>query len=146
LIERTARPEETEALGARLAAGLRPGDVVFVRGELGTGKTTMIRGACRELGYAGDVTSPTFTLGHRYVGDVPISHLDLYRLGDGAGEEPGLLDEYVTPDAITFVEWPGAGAELPLDEGGGVRLAAWVELRHGGGDQREAVVKNAGDA
>jgi tRNA threonylcarbamoyladenosine biosynthesis protein TsaE len=146
LTERSTGPEETEALGARLAAGLRPGDVVFVRGELGSGKTTMIRGACRQLGFAGDVTSPTFTLGHRYCGDVPISHLDLYRLGDGAGEEPGLLDEYVTPDAITFVEWPGGGVGLPLDEGSGVRVAATVELRHAGGDDREVEVDSAGGA
>ena len=72
---------ETEALGARIAAGLEPGDVVVVSGDLGAGKTTLIRGACRALGVEEPVTSPTFTIGQRYRGGgVPVSHLDLYRL------------------------------------------------------------------
>ena len=104
----SASPAETEALGGRLAAGLRPGDLVLVSGELGTGKTTLIRGACRELGVAEQVTSPTFTIGRRYRGRVPVSHLDLYRLDSLAGEDPGLLDDYLTPDAVAFVEWPAA--------------------------------------
>jgi tRNA threonylcarbamoyladenosine biosynthesis protein TsaE len=74
--ERTSSPAETEEVGARLAAGLSPGDVVLVSGELGTGKTTLIRGACRALGVTEAVTSPTFTIGQRYRGRVPVSHLD----------------------------------------------------------------------
>ena len=62
----TSCARETEALGAELARGLRPGDVVLVRGELGSGKTTLVRGAARELGVQGAVTSPTFTIGNRY--------------------------------------------------------------------------------
>ncbi len=97
----------TEAIGAELARGLRPGDVVLVRGELGAGKTTLVRGACRELGVEGPVRSPTFTIGIRHHGrGVDVSHLDLYRLGDLDAEDPGLLDDYLTPDAIAFVEWP----------------------------------------
>jgi tRNA threonylcarbamoyladenosine biosynthesis protein TsaE len=72
-------PEATEAVGARVAASLKPGDVVLVRGELGSGKTTFVRGACRALGVEGPVTSPTFTIGHRYDVRVPVAHLDLYR-------------------------------------------------------------------
>ena len=106
MIERTTGPAETEAVGARLAASLRPGDVVLVAGELGTGKTTLIRGAARALGVKGPITSPTFTIGHRYEGDVPVSHLDLYRLSDLDAEDPGLLDDYLTPDAIALIEWP----------------------------------------
>jgi tRNA threonylcarbamoyladenosine biosynthesis protein TsaE len=79
--ETTASAAETEALGARIAADLEPGDVVLVRGELGAGKTTLIRGACRALGVEGPITSPTFTIGQRYAGRIPVSHLDLYRLG-----------------------------------------------------------------
>ena len=72
-------PEQTEAVAAELALELVPGDVVTVAGELGAGKTTFVRGACRALGVTVPVTSPTFTIGHRYDGRVPVSHLDLYR-------------------------------------------------------------------
>jgi len=129
-LERTSSPAETEALGARIAAGLRPGDVVLVSGELGSGKTTLIRGACRELGVTEPVTSPTFTIGRRYRGRVPVSHLDLYRLEGLEDEDPGLLDDYLTEDAVAFVEWPGV-AEPQLE-----RIALRVELSHHGGDGR----------
>jgi tRNA threonylcarbamoyladenosine biosynthesis protein TsaE len=129
--ELTRSPAETEALGERLAAELRPGDVVLVRGELGAGKTTLIRGACRAFGVTGAVTSPTFTIGNRYEGRVPVAHLDLYRLDDLGQEDPALLDDYLTPDAVAFVEWPGA-AEPRLDQ-----VARRIEIRHAGGDERE---------
>jgi tRNA threonylcarbamoyladenosine biosynthesis protein TsaE len=129
-LERTSSPAETEAHGARIAAGLRPGDVVLVSAELGSGKTTLIRGASRELGVTEPVTSPTFTIGHRYRGRVPVSHLDLYRLEGLEDEDPGLLDDYLTEDAVAFVEWPGV-AEPQLE-----RIALRVELSHHGGDGR----------
>jgi tRNA threonylcarbamoyladenosine biosynthesis protein TsaE len=103
--------EETEALGARIAERLGPGDVILLSGELGAGKTTLIRGACRALGVTGPVTSPTFTIGQRYEdGRLPVSHLDLYRLADLEGEDPALLDDYLGPDGIAFVEWPDTGS------------------------------------
>jgi tRNA threonylcarbamoyladenosine biosynthesis protein TsaE len=120
-----------------MAQGLRPGDVVLVSGELGSGKTTLIRGACRSLGVTGPVVSPTFTIGRRYRGRVPVSHLDLHRLDGLAGEEPGLLDDYLAPDAIAFIEWPAAAEPLL---GGERRVARQVELRHAGGDRREVSV------
>lgn len=129
-MERTASPEETEEVGALIAARLAPGDVALVSGELGAGKTTLIRGACRALGVTEPVTSPTFTIGHRYRGRVPVSHLDLYRLQGLEGEDPGLLDDYLTDDAIAFIEWPLA-AEPTL-----ARVAVRVELAHDGGDRR----------
>jgi tRNA threonylcarbamoyladenosine biosynthesis protein TsaE len=136
--ELTDGPAATEAIGERLAAGLRPGDVVLVSGELGSGKTTLIRGACRALGVTEPVVSPTFTIGRRYRGRVPVSHLDLYRLEELGAEEPGLLDDYLTPDAIAFIEWPGSAAqELERDD---VRIAARVELSHAGGDRRQVEV------
>ena len=82
-------PAETEAIGARLAAGLAARRLVLVSGELGAGKTTLIRGACRELGVTEPVVSPTFTIGRRYRGRVPVSHLDLYRLDEPGGRGPG---------------------------------------------------------
>ena len=134
----TESAAETEAFGARLATGLGPGDVILVSGELGSGKTTLIHGACRALGVEGAVVSPTFTIGRRYEGRVPISHLDLYRVEDLGLEDPALLDDYLTPDAIAFVEWPGVVRDPPL--AAGVSLARRVELRHAGGDRREIVV------
>ena len=135
--QRTSRPSETEAVGAALAVRLVPGDAVLVSGELGAGKTTLIRGACRALGVEGPVVSPTFTIGRRYAGPVPVSHLDLFRLEGLGPEEPGLLDDYLTPDGITFIEWPAAvEAELPGETGALVR----VEIRHLGGDEREIAI------
>jgi tRNA threonylcarbamoyladenosine biosynthesis protein TsaE len=131
VIERTGSAAETEALGERLAAELAPGDVVLVSGELGAGKTTLIRGACRALGVSEPVTSPTFTIGHVYAGRVLVSHLDLYRLADLGQEDPALLDDYLTPESISFIEWPAA-AEPRLE-----RVTRRVELRHAGGDRRE---------
>jgi tRNA threonylcarbamoyladenosine biosynthesis protein TsaE len=99
----TNDPLETEALGAELAVGLRDGDVVLIRGELGSGKTTFVRGAARALGVTDPITSPTFSIGAQ----TTVSHLDLYRLPDGLqAEDPGLLDDYLGPGRIAFVEWP----------------------------------------
>jgi tRNA threonylcarbamoyladenosine biosynthesis protein TsaE len=129
--ERTHSAAETEALGERLAAELGPGDVVMVSGELGAGKTTLIRGAARALGVREPVTSPTFMIGHTYSGRLPVSHLDLYRLEELDQEDPALLDDYLTPESVSFIEWPAA-AEPWLD-----RVTRRVEIRHAGGDERE---------
>jgi tRNA threonylcarbamoyladenosine biosynthesis protein TsaE len=144
----TASPSETEALAARLARRLRAGDVVTVSGELGTGKTTFVRGACRALGIEVPVTSPTFTIGHRYPGNPDISHLDLYRFQGFSPAEWGDLEPYFE-DAICFVEWPEAAAgALPP-----VRLA--VRLSHVdrerrtielSSDEPELIAEVSGDA
>src|SRR5918911_4193488 len=97
--------EETERIGAALARLLRTGDVVAVEGELGVGKTTFIRGACRALGVGGPITSPTYTVGHRYRGRVDVSHLDLYRFDELTDADWGALEPYLD-DAVCFVEWP----------------------------------------
>ena len=77
------------------------------------------------------MTSPTFTIGHTYSGRLPVSHLDLYRLADLGQEDPALLDDYLTPESVAFIEWPGT-AEPWLE-----RVSRRVEIRHAGGDQRE---------
>jgi tRNA threonylcarbamoyladenosine biosynthesis protein TsaE len=109
----TGSPEETAALAAGLAARLEAGDVVTVSGDLGAGKTTFVRGAARALGVTGPVSSPTFTLGHRYAARPPVAHLDLYRVRGLSAEEWGDLEPYFD-DAVVFVEWPEhAGDWLP---------------------------------
>src|SRR6059058_5024465 len=96
-------------MGARVGATLVPGDVVLVAGEVGAGKTTLVRGACRRLGVTVPVTSPTFTVGQQYPAPVPVSHIDLFRIDGFADEEPELLADYLAPHAIAFVEWPPTG-------------------------------------
>ena len=119
----TASPDETEALAARLATRLRAGDVVAVSGELGAGKTTFVRGAARALGVLEPVSSPTYTIGHRYEAPTPVAHLDLYRVGRLEPEEWGDLEPYFD-GTITFVEWPEhGGGWLP-------RARAAVTLDH----------------
>jgi tRNA threonylcarbamoyladenosine biosynthesis protein TsaE len=118
----SSSPQETEDAGARVAADLRAGDLVTVAGELGTGKTTLVRGACRALGVDGPITSPTFTIGHRYRGRVDVAHLDLYRFAGVSAAEWGDLEPYFD-DAVCFVEWPeAAGDDLPP-----VRVAVTLE-------------------
>src|SRR3954447_17193025 len=109
----TGAPEETEALAAELATQLSIGDIVAVSGDLGAGKTTFVRGAARALGVSGPVSSPTFTIGHRYDASVPVAHLDLYRIAGLDPEEWGDLEPYFD-GTIAFVEWPEhAGDWLP---------------------------------
>jgi tRNA threonylcarbamoyladenosine biosynthesis protein TsaE len=125
----TASAEETEAVAARLAERLEPGDVVTVSGELGSGKTTFVRGASRALGVTEPVTSPTFTVGHRYRGRRDVSHLDLFRFSGVSPAEWADLEPYFE-DATVFVEWPEAGRDaLPAP-----RVS--VRLEHAGGDRR----------
>ena len=131
---RSDGPAATESAGADLASRLRPGDVVLVSGEMGTGKTTFVRGAARALGVDGPITSPTFNIGRRYGGRVPVSHVDLYRLEGLRNEDPGLLADYLSADAVAFVEWPErAAGELPP-------ATIRVRLEHLGGDARCIVV------
>jgi tRNA threonylcarbamoyladenosine biosynthesis protein TsaE len=129
----SSSPEQTEAIGARLAEGLPPGSIVTVSGELGTGKTTLVRGACRALGVEGPVTSPTYTIGHRYKGRVDVSHLDLYRFAGVSAAEWGDLEPYFD-GAVCFVEWPEAGVDvLPP-------ASVAVSIAHAGDDRRRITV------
>ena len=125
----TASAAETEALAARLAGSLVPGDVVTVSGDLGSGKTTFVRGACRALGVTAPVTSPTYTIGHRYEGHPNVTHLDLFRFTAVSQAEWAELEPYFE-HAIAFVEWPeAAGSGLP-----DVRVA--VRLEHVDAERR----------
>jgi tRNA threonylcarbamoyladenosine biosynthesis protein TsaE len=132
----TRSAEETEEVAARLAARVVEGDVVTVSGELGSGKTTFVRGACRALGVEAPVTSPTFTIGHRYEGRVDVSHLDLFRFDGLSPAEWGDLEPYFD-DAVVFVEWPEAGAGALPEPRAGVRLD------HAGGHRRAVTLTAA---
>jgi tRNA threonylcarbamoyladenosine biosynthesis protein TsaE len=131
----TSSPDETEGLGARLGLSLRPGDLVLVSGELGSGKTTFIRGACRALGVTRPVTSPTYTIGHRYEGRVLVSHLDLYRFETVTEADWADLEPYFD-DSVVFVEWPDArSGRLP-------RPRVSVRLAHVSPERREVQIES----
>jgi tRNA threonylcarbamoyladenosine biosynthesis protein TsaE len=145
---RSASAAETEAVAARLARGLRSGDVVTVSGELGSGKTTFVRGACRQLGIDAPITSPTFTVGHRYPGNPAVSHLDLFRFQGFSPAEWGDLEPYFQ-DSVCFVEWPEAASGALPPPRVAVRLShvdrerRVIELRS---DDSQLLAEVAGDA
>jgi len=130
---RTNSAEETERVAESIARELHPGDIVLIAGDVGTGKTTFVRGACRGLGVTDRVTSPSFTIGQTYDGPTPVAHVDLFRLDDLAGEDPALLADYLTSDRVGFVEWPGvAGAGIDR-----ARVVLELRLDHAGHDARD---------
>lgn len=113
--------EEMQKLGRDLASVLAEDDVVYLLGELGAGKTTLVRGVARGLGYPGRVTSPTFTLMNIYATDPLIYHFDFYRLENSDMEDLG-LDDYLECGGISLLEWPQVGQELLPQE------ALWLEI------------------
>lgn len=129
--------EQTCEIAADFAAGLVSGDTVLLSGELGSGKTVFVRGSCRALGVTQPVTSPTFTIGSVYGGDPAVAHLDMYRLAGAPDDVAALLADYLSPDRITFIEWPDA-VDLA-----GVEPAARVELEHAGGDSRVITIERS---
>ena len=134
----TASPEETESTAAHIAARLEAGDVVAVSGELGSGKTTFVRGAARALGVDTPISSPTFTIGHRYDSAIPVAHLDLYRLADQGPDEWGDLEPYFD-GTIAFVEWPEHGGNwLP-------KARITVSLSHVDPSHRRISISDADD-
>jgi tRNA threonylcarbamoyladenosine biosynthesis protein TsaE len=132
----TADAAATEALGRALGERLRPGDVVLLAGELGAGKTTFVRGACRALGVDGPITSPTFAIANRYPtdGGLIVAHVDLYRLASVDDEDPDLLDDYLGADRVAFIEWPTPDLAFVGQD------PISVTLEHLGGDRRRIEV------
>lgn len=114
----TTGEADTEALGRRLAAALPAVRLIHVRGPLGAGKTTFVRGVLRGLGHEGPVKSPTFTLVEPYrVGEVGVAHFDLYRIRDPAELEFLALRDYVGSGDVCLIEWPEhAHGALPMPD------------------------------
>ena len=96
---------ECQALGKKIATKLKGGDVILLEGELGTGKTTMVKGILKKLNYKYEVTSPTFTLINEYEADVKVIHIDCYRENDFKRWQQIGLDEYLFSDNIVIIEW-----------------------------------------
>jgi tRNA threonylcarbamoyladenosine biosynthesis protein TsaE len=106
-------PAATEALGRALAPGAGPGRIVHLRGDLGAGKTTLVRGLLRALGHAGRVKSPTYTLVEPYeLSSLHFYHFDFYRLREKAEWEQGGFREYFNAQSMCVVEWPERAGDL----------------------------------
>lgn len=126
-------PDETFRRGQEIGANLRGGDVIALCGDLGAGKTHFVKGLAAALGHTGEVTSPTFTLIHEYVGGrLPLYHFDFYRL-DSEDETLRLgLDEYLLGDGVAVIEWADKfPALLPRSS------TRWFRFRIASGDVRE---------
>jgi len=135
----TREPGETRALGARLAAVARPGDLLCLVGELGAGKTQLAKGFAEGLGITDVVSSPTFVLMSEYAGRLPLFHLDLYRIDDAADAlAGGLLDERQL-EGVALVEWAERlGEALPV-----ARLDVLID---GTGDEPRTITLRTADA
>ena len=135
LVLRTDTVDDTRAVGEALAPLLQPGDAVILTGELGAGKTTLVQGAARGLGFEHPVTSPTFTLVHEYDGRLPVVHADVYRL-DRIQDVVDL--ELDAADGVLFVEWGDVVDEVLPPE----RLR--IELTSDDGHRRIALTAAGG--
>ncbi len=107
--------EETYRLGKNFVSSLRKGDIVALYGELGSGKTVFVQGACTGLGITREVTSPSFVLMHEYTGNINVYHFDFYRIKSGLELEILSIDEYFYEDRISFIEWPEIAESLLPD-------------------------------
>ena len=125
-LRETSAAGETEAAGEELGRRLRNGDLVLLKGELGAGKTTFVRGVARGTGSTSAVASPTFQLVRIYPGRLPLAHVDLYRLEKGDDLSDLGLEELLDSGAVV-VEW---GERLDVED------AALIEFEHLGGDRR----------
>jgi tRNA threonylcarbamoyladenosine biosynthesis protein TsaE len=133
-------PQETERIGSLLGTLLIPGDVIALAGELGSGKTTLVRGLAQGMGFSPEeVASPSFTLINEYNGPLPLFHIDLYRLRDGQELREIGYEEYINEAGVAVIEWadriPDAIPQASL----------WITLQYQTGDYREIVLKPYGD-
>jgi len=106
------KPAHTLSIGAKIGQTAMPGDVVLLIGNLGAGKTCLVKGIAKGLGVTGRVQSPTFVLAREMKGRIPLYHLDLYRLGDVNEVDDLGIDEYIYGTGLTVIEWADKGLEL----------------------------------
>ena len=133
-------PQETERIGSLLGTMLIPGDVIALAGELGSGKTTLVRGLAQGMGFsADDVASPSFTLVNEYAGPLPLFHIDLYRLGDERELREIGYEEYISETGVAVIEWADRVRKAIPHE------SLWITLRYEGAEQREIVMQPQGD-
>ena len=135
----TDSPQKTRALGRLIARHAAPGDIVCLRGDLGSGKTVLTKGICSGLGInAQSVTSPTFVLLNRYEGRIPVFHFDLYRLDDPLDLAAIGYEEYLFGDGISIIEW--------ADKLGCLEPAEYLQvaLRAQGKEKRSITVRAKG--
>ena len=129
---------ETFRLAEKLGKQLKPGAIVALTGEIGSGKTVFIKGVAHGLGVKNrdEVKSPTFVLLHLYKGKIPLQHFDLYRLEKPAELEAIGFDEFVSnPDSVTLIEWADrARPRIPKN-------AIWVEIKITGSSARKITIK-----
>lgn len=134
---------DTKRIGEAIGARLKPGSVVALSGELGAGKTTLVKGIAKGLGVRdeNDVSSPTFTLIHEYKGRCPVFHIDWYRLAAVSGPDEDMAGECIDRiDAVTLVEWAERAPELlPKD-------ALRIRLEHRGEHERRITVSGGKSA
>lgn len=133
----THSSEETTELGRRLARELRPGSIVLLRGDLGAGKTTLVKGIAEgfQAARAEDVTSPTFTLIHEYRGpEVTLYHIDLYRIDTQRELDTLALDDLMTSKSILLIEWGEKFERFAAERD------AEIAIEHKGGDDRTIAV------
>jgi len=135
----THSPDETTELGRRLAEQLKPGNVVLLRGDLGAGKTTLVKGIAEgfQAARAEDVTSPTFTLVHEYRGAaVTLFHIDLYRIDTQRELDTLALDDLIGNHNILLIEWVEKFERFVRERD------MEIAIEHAGGDQRTVTIKN----
>jgi tRNA threonylcarbamoyladenosine biosynthesis protein TsaE len=129
-------PDETEGFGRRFAENLKPGDVLALTGDLGSGKTQFVKGLAAGLGAATAATSPTFTLIHEYAGGrLPIYHFDFFRVEDRQSAERLGLDDYFFGDGVSVIEWADRFRDLIPE------TARWISFETKSEAQRAITAK-----
>lgn len=136
----SSSPQETEHIGSLLGKMLTRGDIIALSGELGSGKTTLVKGLAQGMGFdREEVVSPSFTFVNEYEGPLPFFHIDLYRLGDERELYEIGYEEYIGEAGVAVIEWADRASQAVPHE------SLWITLRYQGGERREIVMQPHGD-
>jgi tRNA threonylcarbamoyladenosine biosynthesis protein TsaE len=113
----TKDADETALLGEKLAKIIKPSDLIFLQGDLGSGKTTFMRGFLRGLNFTGKVKSPSYTLLEQYELELTINHFDLYRFKDQREWDDAGFNEFINSNDINVIEWPEKAVDvIPISD------------------------------